>query len=193
MKITTITILLLISHALGSGLSLTAASSSSANHLARSNSSSSIGLTIDSDEGEGADASDLFNHSSIGVEDGHEEDMIPRRKISTTHHPRVVEYNLTIGYFIASPDGVAVNVLGINGQVPSPTLEVTQGDTLVVNVMNEDPAHAHSLHWHGLSMKGSPEMDGVVGVTQCSLRPFKHMQYRFKVNDEPGTCKFVWI
>ena len=43
----------------------------------------------------------------------------------------VVEYNLTIGYFIARPDGRPVTVLGINGQLPSPTLEVTRGDTLV--------------------------------------------------------------
>ena len=61
----------------------------------------------------------------------------------------VVEYNLTIGYFIARPDGRPVTVLGINGQLPSPTLEVTRGDTLVVHVHNNDQAHAHSLHWHG--------------------------------------------
>jgi FtsP/CotA-like multicopper oxidase with cupredoxin domain len=108
----------------------------------------------------------------------------------STTSQRVVEYNLTIGYFLAAPDGVPVNVLGINGEVPSPRLDVTQGDTLVVNVVNQDPAHGHSLHWHGLSMKGSPSMDGVVGVTQCSLRPFQSMQYRFKIVDEPGTCKY---
>jgi len=105
--------------------------------------------------------------------------------------PRIVEYNLSIGYFQAAPDGVPVNVLGVNGQVPSPTLSVTQGDTLVVNVINEDPAHGHSIHWHGLAMRDNPEMDGVVGVTQCSIRPFQQMQYRFVVNDEPGTCKLT--
>jgi len=99
----------------------------------------------------------------------------------------VVEYNLTIGYFIARPDGRPVTVLGINGQLPSPTLEVTRGDTLVVHVHNNDPVHAHSLHWHGLAMKGAPEYDGVAGVTQCGILPFSSMTYRFVVLDEPGT------
>ena len=60
---------------------------------------------------------------------------------------KTVEYNFTIGYFIAAPDGSPVNVLGVNGQVPSPTIRVTQGDTLVVRVKNEDPVHVHSMHW----------------------------------------------
>lgn len=101
--------------------------------------------------------------------------------------PRTVEYNLTIGYFLADPDGVPVSVLGINSQLPSPTLSVTKGDTLIVNLRNEDPAHGHSLHWHGLAMKGANTQDGVVGVTQCSLQPFNEMQYSFVVEDDPGT------
>ena len=56
----------------------------------------------------------------------------------------VVEYNLTIGYFIARPDGRPVTVLGINGQLPSPTLEVTRGDTLVVHVHNTTTPSRHT-------------------------------------------------
>lgn len=107
--------------------------------------------------------------------------------LSSMSSAGVVEYNLTIGYFIARPDGCPVTVLGINGQLPSPTLEVTRGDTLVVHVHNNDQAHAHSLHWHGLAMKGAPEYDGVAGVTQCGILPFSSMTYRFVVLDEPGT------
>ena len=99
----------------------------------------------------------------------------------------VIEHNFTIGYFIASPDGIPVTVLGINNQIPSPSIVVNQGDTLVINVINNDPVHSHSLHWHGLTQKGSPEMDGVVGVTQCGLPPSQRMTYRLTINDDPGT------
>ena len=99
----------------------------------------------------------------------------------------VVEYNFAIGYFVASPDGSPVNILGINNQIPSPTIDVQQGDTLVVNVANNDPVHSHSLHWHGLSQRGSPEMDGVVGISQCGLSPSRSMTYRFNITDSPGT------
>ena len=58
---------------------------------------------------------------------------------------------------------------------------------LVVHVRSEDPAHVHSLHWHGLSMRGHPEIDGVIGVTQCGLRPGDSMTYRFVIVDHPGT------
>lgn len=99
----------------------------------------------------------------------------------------IIEYNFSIGYFVASPDGSPVNILGINNQIPSPTINVRQGDTLVVNVVNNDPIHSHSLHWHGLSQKGSSEMDGVVGITQCGLPPSRSMTYRFNITDSPGT------
>mmetsp|Transcript_12782 Transcript_12782/g.40789 ORF Transcript_12782/g.40789 Transcript_12782/m.40789 type:complete len:134 (+) Transcript_12782:726-1127(+) len=93
----------------------------------------------------------------------------------------------TIDYFTAAPEGVAVNILGINGAFPAPLINVTRGDTLVVRVQNNDPVHAHSLHWHGLKVAGAPEMDGVAGVTQFGLLPFHNMTYRFVVDDEPGT------
>ena len=99
----------------------------------------------------------------------------------------IVTYNFSISYFISQPDGHPVNTLGINKQVPSPTIKVVRGDTLVVNVQNDDQVHSHSLHWHGLAMKGAPEYDGVAGVTQCGITPHASMTYRFVVNDEPGT------
>jgi FtsP/CotA-like multicopper oxidase with cupredoxin domain len=80
-----------------------------------------------------------------------------------------------------------VRVLGINEQVPSPTIEVMRGDRLVVHVQNNDPVHSHSLHWHGLAMRGAPEYDGVAGVTQCGILPLESMTYSFVVLDEPGT------
>jgi FtsP/CotA-like multicopper oxidase with cupredoxin domain len=36
-------------------------------------------------------------------------------------------------------------------------------------------------------MRGAPEMDGVIGVTQCGLRPGAAMEYRFVVDNHPGT------
>ena len=63
--------------------------------------------------------------------------------LAHTARAAVVEYDFTIHYFTAAPDGVAVNILGINGVFPAPLINVTQGDTLVVRVQNNDPVHAH--------------------------------------------------
>ncbi|MGH7578993.1 MAG: multicopper oxidase domain-containing protein [Gemmatimonadales bacterium] len=43
-----------------------------------------------------------------------------------------------------------------NGQVPGPTIRVTEGDRLRVHFRNEG-SHAHSIHFHGIHPSG---MDG---------------------------------
>lgn len=46
-----------------------------------------------------------------------------------------------------------------------PPITVTQGDTLVINVINQLDIPT-ALHTHGMFQNGTPWMDGPVGVTQ---------------------------
>lgn len=46
-----------------------------------------------------------------------------------------------------------------------PTIEATEGDTLVINVDNQLDTFT-ALHTHGMFQNGTVWMDGPVGVTQ---------------------------
>lgn len=59
-----------------------------------------------------------------------------------------------------------LQVFAINNQFPGPIINVTEGDAVVVRVTNMVPRDSISLHFHGLSMRGHPEMDGAAGFTQ---------------------------
>ncbi|KAF2354537.1 Multicopper oxidase type 2 [Trinorchestia longiramus] len=74
----------------------------------------------------------------------------------------------------------------VNRQMPGPAIEVCHGDRILVEVQNELPAAGVTLHWHGLTMDDDPYMDGVNGLTQCSIRPREKFMYSFKANF-PGT------
>src|SRR5271163_1257606 len=73
-------------------------------------------------------------------------------------------YNFNVSWVTRNPDGLFDRpVIGINGQWPIPRIEAT------------------SLHFHRLFMIGTNEMDGVVGVTQCSIPPGLSFTYNFTV------------
>ena len=72
--------------------------------------------------------------------------------------------------------GVTVDAITFNGQVPGPTIRVTEGDTLRITVTNElDEATA--IHWHGLHVPNS--MDGVPPLTQKGIEPGERFRYEF--------------
>ncbi|KAI9734044.1 MAG: hypothetical protein M1818_006982 [Claussenomyces sp. TS43310] len=97
-----------------------------------------------------------------------------------------VTYNWDVTWVSAAPDGFTRPVIGINGQFPCPPIEATVGDQVVVNLNNQLGNQTTSLHWHGISQKGTGEMDGPSGVTQCPIPPGASMTYTFIV-DTPGT------
>ena len=75
--------------------------------------------------------------------------------------------------------GVTVAAMTYNGQVPGPTIRVTEGDTLRVTLRNEldEPT---SIHWHGLHVPNA--MDGVAGVTQEAVASGATFTYEFGVS-----------
>merc|ERR1712169_94952 len=97
-------------------------------------------------------------------------------------------YELTLSTGIRSPDGFAREVYLINNQQPGPLIEAEEGDDLEIFVQNDLPVEA-TIHWHGLLQRGSPDMDGVPGVTQFPIPPGGNFTYRFSTADEYG---FYW-
>jgi iron transport multicopper oxidase len=102
-----------------------------------------------------------------------------------------VTYNWDVTWVWASPDGFGRSVIGINNEWPCPTLQATQGDTVVVNLNNQLGNQTTGLHFHGINQLQTPEMDGPSGVSQCAIPPNSSVAYQFTV-DRPGTywCKY---
>jgi len=80
--------------------------------------------------------------------------------------------------------GLTVMANTYNGVVPGPVLQVRQGDTLVIDYVN-DGAVPDSIHMHGVH-DIAVSMDGVGGISQPLVPPGGHFVYRF-VADQPGT------
>ena len=72
--------------------------------------------------------------------------------------------------------GVKVPAIGYNGQVPGPTIRVTEGDTVRVTLKNE-LEQPTSIHWHGLHVPNS--QDGVVPFSQPEVKPGESFTYEF--------------
>lgn len=104
--------------------------------------------------------------------------------------PTVREYHWVISDITANPDGVFRPMMAINGQFPGPMIVCNQGDTVVVNVVNE-AKNATAIHWHGLFQNGTNWNDGTVGVTQCPIAPGRSHRYEFVVKGQAGSCKFT--
>ena len=94
-----------------------------------------------------------------------------------------VTYDFNVGWVYANPDGAFVRpVMGINGQWPLPPITATVGDRVIVNVQNNLGNQTTSLHFHGLYMNGTSQMDGTAGVTQCGIAPGANFTYDFMVS-----------
>jgi FtsP/CotA-like multicopper oxidase with cupredoxin domain len=74
--------------------------------------------------------------------------------------------------------------LTVNGGIPAPTLEFTEGDDAEIWVKNELPGEEVSIHWHGLLLP--PEEDGVPYVNTPPIFPGESRTFRFKVR-QSGT------
>ena len=72
--------------------------------------------------------------------------------------------------------------IGVNGQVPGPTLIVSEDQTVVVNVSNELQMESVSIHWHGMYQYNTYFMDGVQHITQCAIDPHTSFRYIFKAS-----------
>jgi len=73
--------------------------------------------------------------------------------------------------------GIRRAAFAYNGQVPGPTIRVTEGDRVRVVLKNTLP-ESTSIHFHGLVTPNS--MDGVPFITQQPVRPAQTFTYEFE-------------
>ena len=103
--------------------------------------------------------------------------------LSTLAHAATITYDFNITWVTANPDGRFPRpTIGINGQWPLPYITATVGDRVSVNVLNLLGNQTTSVHFHGLYMNGSTEMDGSVGVSQCAIPIGGSFTYNFTVS-----------
>ncbi|KAL7582669.1 laccase-12 [Lactuca sativa] len=74
----------------------------------------------------------------------------------------------------------------VNGQLPGPTLEVNNGDSLVIKVVNKAQYNV-TIHWHGVRQIRTAWADGPEFITQCPIRPGGSYTYRFMISGQEGT------
>ncbi|RLN29064.1 laccase-25-like [Panicum miliaceum] len=83
----------------------------------------------------------------------------------------VVEHTFNVGNLsISQLCQPAMIITAVNGQLPGPTIEAREGDTVVVHLVNESP-YDMTIHWHGIFQRGTPWADGPAMVTQCPVKP----------------------
>lgn len=95
---------------------------------------------------------------------------------------KTVRYELTITQQSANLSGAKMVdfPLMVNGTIPAPTLEFTEGDEAEIVVKNGLKGNEEvSTHWHGLLLP--PEMDGVAYVNTPPIFPGHSHAFRFKI------------
>ncbi len=89
---------------------------------------------------------------------------------------RVGEYEIDIAYTEVNLTGTPVMAMTLNGGIPGPTLEFTEGDTLRVTFNNHMETES-SIHWHGLLLPN--DQDGVPYLTTPPIEPGTSFTYEF--------------
>ncbi|MBU6374366.1 MAG: multicopper oxidase domain-containing protein [Bdellovibrionales bacterium] len=100
---------------------------------------------------------------------------------SESAQAKTVRYELTIANEKVNLSGKkSVDFsLTVNGGIPAPTLEFTEGDDAEIVVKNRIPNQEASIHWHGILLP--PEMDGVPYVNNPPIQPGGEFIFRFKI------------
>lgn len=96
---------------------------------------------------------------------------------------KTVHYDLTINNESLNVSGkIGVDfALTVNGTIPAPTLEFTEGDDAEITVRNnlKKSNEDVSLHWHGLLVPA--EEDGVPYINTPPILPGESRTFRFKI------------
>ncbi|KAI9295400.1 hypothetical protein K502DRAFT_324364 [Neoconidiobolus thromboides FSU 785] len=85
-----------------------------------------------------------------------------------------------------APDNFLFKGILINDKFPGPQINAVTSDAIEIKVNNNLHKNV-TIHWHGITQKGSIKADGVPYVTQEPIMPGKSYTYKFKVYDQSGT------
>ncbi|MCO5607234.1 hypothetical protein L7F22_061427 [Adiantum nelumboides] len=77
-------------------------------------------------------------------------------------------------------------VMAVNGKFPGPTVRVTEGDHLIVNVTNL-VSHNVTIHWHGVMQTLTAWADGPAYITQCPIQTGQSFISQFQISQQRGT------
>ncbi|MHB1688991.1 MAG: multicopper oxidase domain-containing protein [Ignavibacteriaceae bacterium] len=89
-----------------------------------------------------------------------------------------VRYDLYVNDTTVNFSGEPAKAIAVNGQIPGPTLNFTEGDTAEIyvhNLMNKET----SVHWHGIILPN--EQDGVPYLTSAPILPHTTHLYKFPI------------
>ncbi|MBC5841669.1 multicopper oxidase domain-containing protein [Flavobacterium sp. F-380] len=95
----------------------------------------------------------------------------------------VHEYTLTIKEEMVNKAGKQIKGMTVNGTIPGPTLEFTEGEYAVIYVKNE-MSEETSVHWHGLLLPNF--YDGVPYLNTPPIEPGHTQKYEFPIK-QSGT------
>lgn len=95
------------------------------------------------------------------------------------------EYSLTIEKQKVNFAGKEVMGMTINGSIPGPTLEFTEGEQAVIHVTNKMDVET-SVHWHGMILPNF--MDGVPYLTTPPIKAGTTFTYKFPINQSGTYC-----
>ncbi|VAW26454.1 Multicopper oxidase, partial [hydrothermal vent metagenome] len=90
----------------------------------------------------------------------------------------VREYTLTLKQEKVNKAGKEIMGMTINGTIPGPILEFTEGEYAVIYVKNEMDVET-SIHWHGLLLPNF--YDGVPYLTTPPIEPGHTLKYEFAI------------
>lgn len=87
-----------------------------------------------------------------------------------------VEYDLYVTDTMVNFTGKRRHAIAINGQIPAPILEFTEGDTAIIRVHNLMKMET-SIHWHGILLPNKE--DGVPYLTTSPVEPGETYTFTF--------------
>ena len=109
----------------------------------------------------------------------------PPLLVNISRVPKTVEVNLTAGVATLSlQPGITSEVFAYNGHVPGPTLDVREGDHVIIHFRNELPEPT-TVHWHGIHLPFESD-----GSPFHPIKPGESRTYEFTVR--PGTAGTYW-
>lgn len=112
-------------------------------------------------------------------------DAEPPALINISKKPNTVEVNITASITTLSlVPGVKSEVFAYNGHVPGPTLDVREGDHVIVHFHNQLPEPT-TVHWHGIHLPFESD-----GSPFHPIKPGESHDYEFTVR--PGTAGTYW-
>ncbi|SPO25296.1 related to cell surface ferroxidase [Ustilago trichophora] len=126
----------------------------------------------------GATASDLAFIPRERLTDPSQLTLSPTWDRFAPPQDRVFHWTLT--QVLSNPAGTTKKMRLVNGLYPGPLVEANIGDRIVVHVENKMPVPT-SLHWHGQFQRGSNQMDGSAGITECGIAPGTTFTYNWTV------------